>query len=53
MLDDGGDGVDEVMGTPEVGGRGDGLGAGPEYRDTHVRGGLQFHYLTIHPYRIQ
>ena len=31
MLD--GDGVDDVMGPPEVVGRGDGLGAGPVCRD--------------------
>ena len=34
-----------VMETLEVVGRGDGLGAGPEYRDTHVRGGLQLTHV--------
>ena len=34
-----------MMGTPEVVGRGDGLGAGPEYRDTYVKGGLQLTHV--------
>ena len=36
VLYGGGDGVGEVVGTPEVVGRDDGLGAGPVYRTTNI-----------------